>query len=269
MIHPGTRVAFCSCIAILMLISISIFTTSTSGADGQANPSNYPISSTIGSQLSLNSIQVPNQPSESQAAGPLNQFYYGLWQDFPSTFGGLVVNPNGSYTVLETGADPVFESAAQSRFDTIPTQLGVSVAANLLQLSFRQVPFSRSQLQSTRDAIVGQISSKQLAPTIVAAGIDELNDRVIVLDTEPEMSVPLGSVTPTASTASQEDLAASYDPSMLEFQHSGAITTTSRDADSPPWNGGDLNTSSISTCTSGPGVHITGGGHALLSRGSL
>jgi hypothetical protein len=219
---------------------------------------------------SIQSIPIPNQFTPNDVSSPLDQFKYGLQQDFPDVFGGLTLDSSGHYVVEEVGSNAAFESAAQQRFDAIPGAMHVSVAASSLRLSFVSVGHSLVQLDATRQHIADQLPTSLLHTSVWGVGIDEANNRVLINSTANSAS---GGVSDQPSDSTEQSLAATYGASSLEFKSGGQPTSTAnRYADSPPWNGGDQlllpTLYGTNGCTSGPGVHVTSsGGHALLTAG--
>lgn len=218
-------------------------------------------------------VDVPQTFTPSEVTSPIDKWYYGLLSDFPTLFGGVITNASGSYIVQEVGSNALFEEEAQSRFDEIPAQLGVTVQPSKMALQFEQVQNSLQHLYDVRNQIAQNLTATSTGEPM-GVGIDQSANRVHV---ESLSSAGSGSeaATTTPQNSADNSLVSTYGQSTLEFS-SGPVPklTASRTSDSPPWNGGDALRSGYNiygvatTCTSGPGLHLSSNGaHLMLLAG--
>jgi hypothetical protein len=207
----------------------------------------------------------------SNVSSPLDKFYFGLLQDYPSVFGGWSVNPSGQYTIYEVGANVSFDAAATNRWAAVPGQMGQTTASP--ELSFAQVGNSVADLESVEQSIVNDLSTwaKQ---GVIGVGIDELANKVTV-DFDNSGSPEAGTHSVPASAASAEQrMDAQYGAQNIQFSGTAVPTPTATPyLDSAPWKGGDELYNAYDgglayiDCTAGPGVRLGDGADLLLTAG--
>jgi hypothetical protein len=194
----------------------------------------------------------------------LGEFQAKMVAQYPASYGGLFENSDGTFTVVEVGSDPTFESTAQSLFNQLPAQYGATVSSDKLQLQFQLGSRSLNDLYLIKNQIAN-LETATAQPSGAPLGaygtaLDIRNSQVVV----------------TADTASPANITpsqlASRFGSAARIEVEPAPQLQDRIDDTPPWNSGDEiitgTGSSEVGCTLGWGVHNTSNGnHFSLSAG--
>lgn len=186
-----------------------------------------------------------------ETGDPLTQFQADLLQQFPTNYGGIYQNPDGTYSIVVVGSNPTFEKTAQQLFSEVPAKFGVSVPAATLKLKFVDGVRTLASLYAIQDQVKAVIASEMQsgsALSIIGVGVDQERGQVVI-------SV-LGA--PTGGTSASATIAEQYG-SAVRTQVMTSIPTTEacRTDDAPPWNAGDqiINLAETMGCTLGFGVH--------------
>lgn len=193
---------------------------------------------------------------------PIAEFEAKMIQKYSSQFGGLFINPNGSFSVVEVGNDPTFQKTAQTLFDQTPAEFGVTVAASMLQLHFSHGTHSLVDLYAIKDKINSAIrsaasgSSMATRNGIFGTGLDPRSGQVV-----------LNSNVSNPTNVNLASIDGKYG-SLVRLHISPDATKQSRSVDQAPWKGGDVINSATAQCTLGWGVHVTTtGAHFNLTAG--
>jgi hypothetical protein len=196
--------------------------------------------------------ELDGAPNASTAGGdPLAQFQATLIQEFPNSYGGLVQNPDRTYTIMVVGNDHDLESTAQTLFDALPSEFGTTVPAEDLQLAFHFAAYSAATLYAIKQQIDGQISQTRAtsAAGVYGTALDTWDSQVVVYS---DVASP--------SNITTEQLTADYGSAVkLIVQPETSGQLLDRTNDLPPWSSGDyiVPQDNMGHCTLGWGVHST------------
>jgi hypothetical protein len=219
-------------------------------------------------------------PTLATAMGdPLATFEAHLLQDHPATYGGIYMNPDGSYTVNVVGNDPALEAEAGSLSSLLPTSTGGSAV-----LHFGVGARSLDSLYTIKDSIWSETQTAfQSMPDndiqgIHGVGIDAEHDQVVLSTTEPGLtSANTGGVSPAVHTRDLQ--VGAFALAAVEDQYGPAVRPvavadpqlTARTSDSAPYTSGDQIVEDLAFgwqgCSSGFGIKLPNGAEAVLSAG--
>jgi hypothetical protein len=211
---------------------------------------------------------------------PLATFEAHLLADHPATYGGIYMNPNGSYTVNVVGSDPALEAEADSLSSLLPTSTNGPAV-----LHFGVGARSLQSLYTIKDSVWSEIQPafKSMPDNdiqgIHGVGLDEEHDQVVLSTTEPGLtSTNTGGVAPAVHTHDLQ--VGAFALAAVEDQYGSAVRPvavadpqlTARTADRAPFTAGDqiISPSGIGPpqgCSSGFGIKLPNGTEAALSAG--
>jgi hypothetical protein len=121
------------------------------------------------------------------ANDPLGLVQARLIADFPSVYGGIYANADGSFTINEVTASVSLQTEANSLWATLPSSYNSSAQAP--QLSFAIGARPLASLYQIQETIWSQVSPGVPSATaatmsgILSASIDEKNDQVVIQTT--------------------------------------------------------------------------------------
>jgi hypothetical protein len=178
----------------------------------------------------------------------LGSFEQAMADDFPNTYGGLYVSPDGNLVIPTVGAARSLRAWARANMPAVPSQylfgdrrLSANASDPPPGPTFTPATVSFDDLVALKADILA--NSDLVAAGVVGAGIDVENGVV--------------SVTTTGGPVDGE-LEATYGSEIEVTDAAGTSLEASRTDDTPPFNGGDMLISPSNVlCSLGFGLHDT------------